>query len=408
MHFIFAAKKDFEKMEKKVLAPYAVKSERSRGREFPETEDLSRTVFQRDCDRIVHSKPFRRLSGKTQVFVATYGDHFRDRLTHTLEVAKVARDIARNLKLNEDLVEAIALAHDLGHTPFGHAGEAALDKIMRKFGLSFEHNKQSKRIVEKLEKQFPNFEGLNLSYELRQGLEKHQTVYDQNAEKISGKTLEAQVVDIADEIAYHNHDLDDGLRSKLFNFKDLQKLVLWREASKKVYKKYGKISDAVILRHRFVSQIFSLMAENVIKTAARNIARYKIKTPEDVLKNKQNIVCFSSNFSRKIKELRRFLWNKMYNSPRVKKYSRRGQKIIEKLFWKLYKNPKLMPKRFWGRIATGKGAPRLAGRINCLASLRLGLSEAILSPSSYRTALAIVVKDYVAGCTDEYAIKLTN
>lgn len=361
--------KDFEKMETLNLAPYAVKSSQSRGREFPETEDLTRSIFQRDCDRIVHCKPFRRLSGKTQVFVATYGDHFRDRLTHTLEVAKVSRDLARNLRLNEDLVEAIALAHDLGHTPFGHAGEEALNKIMKKFGLHFEHNQQSKKIVEKLEKQFPNFNGLNLSYEVRQGLEKHQTVYDQNSRKISGKTLEAQIVDIADEIAYHNHDLDDGLRSKLFNFKDLQRLVLWRDAQKKVYKKYGKISDSVILRHRIVSQIFSSMAENVLKTAAKNIARYKIKT--------NNIICFSADFGRKVKQLRNFLWRKMYNSARVKKYSKRGRKIIEKLFWKLYKNPKLMPKSFWGRI----GEP---------------------------DALEVVVKDYVAGCTDAYAEKMLN
>lgn len=369
--------KDFEKMEAKNLAPYAVKSSQSFGREFPETEDLTRSIFQRDCDRIVHCKPFRRLSGKTQVFVATYGDHFRDRLTHTLEVAKVSRDIARNLRLNEDLVEAIALAHDLGHTPFGHAGEEALNKIMQRFGSRFEHNQQSKRIVEKLEKQFPNFNGLNLSYEVRQGLEKHQTVYDQNSRKISGKTLEAQVADIADEIAYHNHDLDDGLRSKLFGFKDLQKLVLWREAFTKVYKKYGKISDQVVLRHRVVSQIFSFMAENILKQTIKNIAHYKIKTPEHVLKNKNDIICFSANFGRKVKQLRNFLWRKMYNSAQVKRHSLRGQKIIEKLFRKLYKNPKLMPKSFWGRI----GKP---------------------------DALEVVVKDYVAGCTDAYAEKMLN
>lgn len=377
MNFVTALKKDFEKVECKNLAPYAVKSLQSLGRQFLETEDLNRSVFQRDRDRIIHSKPFRRLSGKTQVFVATYGDHFRDRLTHTLEVAQIARDLARNLKLNEDLVESIALAHDLGHTPFGHAGEEALDRIMKKFGLRFEHNEQSKRIVEKLEKQFPNFDGLNLTHEVRQGLAKHQTLYDQNDKKIEGKTLEAQVADIADEIAYHNHDLDDGLRSKLFNFKDLQKLVLWREAFEEVYKKCGKISDPVILRHRIVSRIFSFMAENVLKTAARNIVRYKIKTLEDVLKNNEKIVSFSADFGEKVKQLRQFLWERMYNSPQVKRHSRRGQKIIEKLFRKLYKNPKLMPKSFWGRI----GKP---------------------------DALEVVVKDYVAGCTDAYAEKILN
>ena len=251
-------KRELEKREAKLLAPYAVLSSKSSGRKRRGKKDPTRTEFQRDRDRIIHSKPFRRLSGKTQVFVATYGDHFRDRLTHTLEVAQVARDIARNLALNEDLCEAVALAHDLGHTPFGHAGEYTMNEIMRGLGNHFEHNEQSKRIVEVLE-------DLNLTHEVLAGLAKHQTLYDQRMKKITGKTLEAQVVDIADEIAYHNHDLDDGLRSELFTFKHVGRLALWKDALAEVRKLYGRNLDSDDLRRKVVSRIISLMIDDVLK-----------------------------------------------------------------------------------------------------------------------------------------------
>lgn len=376
---MIATKQKLEQRERITLAPYAVKSSQSRGRAFSEKKDPTRTDFQRDRDRIIHSKAFRRLSGKTQVFVATYGDHFRDRLSHTLEVAQVARDLARNLRLNEDLCEAIALAHDLGHTPFGHAGEFTLNEIMEQFGRHFEHNEQSKRIVEVLEKQFPHFDGLNLMYEVRQGLAKHQTLYDQRTKKIVGKTLEAQVVDLADEIAYHNHDLDDGLRSALFSLKELEKLAIWREALEAVYKKYGRPSrkklDPVILRHRVVSYLISLMINDVLETTQKNLRQGFIRNLADVLKCKKNLIHFSAGFEKKVKQLRKFLWERMYQSPQVLKHSSRGQRILKNLFWRFYKNPKLLPKRFWERI--GKSDP-----------------------------LEIVVKDYVAGCTDRYATQI--
>lgn len=340
-----------------------------------EKDDGARTIFQRDKDRIIHSKAFRRLSGKTQVFVATYGDHFRDRLTHSLEVAQVARDLCRRLSLNEDLAETVALAHDLGHPPFGHAGEYTLNAIMQGFGLRFEHNEQSKRIVEQLEKQFPDFEGLNLSYEVRQGLAKHQTYYDQKGKKISGKTLEAQVVDLADEIAYHNHDLDDGLRSSLFTFKDLGALSLWKKASAQVFKKYGIIKNSMVLRHRTVSQLISLMIEDVAVNTQKELKRKKIKTLKQVLLQKNNIVGFSPKFSKEVIALRKFLWKYMYHSRQVLSHSERGQKILKKIFWYLYKNPKKMPRHFYGKI--GKPDP-----------------------------LEVVVKDYVAGCTDAFATAL--
>jgi dGTPase len=373
---MIATKKQLERTEKQILASYAVLSSKSAGRKFKESEDQTRTCFQRDRDRIIHSKAFRRLSGKTQVFVATYGDHFRDRLSHTLETAQVARGLARNLRLNEDLCEVIALAHDLGHTPFGHAGEFALDKIMQKFGSHFEHNEQSKRIVEFLEKQFPHFDGLNLSFEVLQGLMKHQTLYDQNNHKITGKTLEAAVVDISDEIAYINHDLDDGLRSRLLTIKDLMKVKLWSEAVSAVQKKYGKFNlnaklSAKILRTRAVSHIFSLMVEDVLNQTSKNIKKRKIRSVKDAMAEKKDLVGFSTAFKKKVSQLRKFLWDNMYQSKEVIKNSSRGQKIIEKLFWKLYKNPKLLPSRFYGRIKT--------------------------------EPLEVVVKDYMAGCTDQFA-----
>ncbi|MFA6521188.1 MAG: dNTP triphosphohydrolase [Candidatus Gracilibacteria bacterium] len=368
-------KKELEKREAQNLASYAVLSSKSQGRQFPETEDLTRTVFQRDRDRIIHSKSFRRLSGKTQVFVATYGDHFHDRLSHTLEVAQVARDLARNLRLNEDLCEVVALAHDLGHTPFGHAGEQALNKIMQDFGLEFEHNEQSRRIVETLEKQFPNFDGLNLSYEVTQGLIKHQTFYDQDGKEIAGKTLEAQVVDIADEIVYLSHDLDDGLRSELFKMEDLNKIIIWRDAEKEVVKKYKTKMDDDILRRRIVSNVMSIMISDVLNKTVENLKKYKIRTLKDVLNQPKNIVEFNAKLKKKLLQLRDFLWNRMYKSAEVKKYSVRGQKIIEKLFWQMYKKPSLLPRRFCDRIKHGE--PK-----------------------------EVVVKDYVAGCTDVYAENL--
>ena len=330
---------------------------KSFGREFSETEDKTRTPFERDRDRIIHSKSFRRLSGKTQVFVATYGDHFRDRLTHTLEVAQIARGMSRSLGLIEDLAEAISLAHDLGHTPFGHAGEEEMDKIMRGFGFHFEHNEQSKRIVEKLEKQFPNFDGLNLTFEVRQGLAKHQTVYDQSGKKILNKSMEAQVADIADEIAYINHDLDDGLRSELFSFKNLKQLELWSEATEAVFSKYGKIADPMVFRHRTISHLTSMMIGDAVNNAKKS------KIPS---------LSFSEKFKEKIIKVREFLWNNMYQSPAVLSHSKKGREIIRKLFVKLYKNPNLMPKSFYKKV-------------------------------DIDDPLEIIVKDYVAGCTDQYA-----
>lgn len=358
------------------LAPYAVPYDLSlRGRAWPEPEDPSRTPFQRDRDRIIHSKAFRRLSGKTQVFIATYGDHFRDRLTHSLEVSQVARDIARCLRLNEDLAEAVALAHDLGHTPFGHAGQDALDELMREHGLFFEHNQQSKRVVEKLEIQFPGFKGLNLTGETLDGLAKHQTLYDQKTEKIRGKTLEAQLVDIADEIAYHTHDLDDGLRSKLFSMKELSRLALWRRSARDVAIRFGSTIDGAITLRRIVSQCMSLMIRDVIVQTQKNIKKCGVHSLAAVLARRNELVSFSSRFAVEIRQLRRFLWDHMYQSPAVMRHTRRGQKIIRGLFRALLKRPRLLPANFYERI-------------------------------DVEDPVVVVVKDYIAGMTDEFATRL--
>jgi len=360
-----------EAREKKILAPYAVHSSTSQGRAYPEHPSETRTCFQRDRDRILHSKAFRRLSGKTQVFVDRYLDHVRDRLSHSLEVAQVGRDLARALRLNEDLTEAICLAHDLGHTPFGHAGEHALDKIMRQFGSHYEHNEQSKRIVEKLETHFPRFAGLNLSFEVRDGLAKHQTRYDQAGKEISGKTLEAQIADLADEIAYHNHDIDDGIRARLFTIRDLKKLKLWKRASERVQKNHGKNLSDEIAVSRGISALFSMMTKNILKTAQRRLASHKIQTLDDVAKHPRNIIGFSATFEKEVAEVRDFLWKRMYQSPQVLRYSRRGQKILTTVFWHFYKQPKLLPPKFREKI-------------------------------DMEDPLEVVVKDYIAGMTDSF------
>lgn len=357
------------------LAPYAIPYATTLGRVHAEIHDATRTPFQRDRDRIIHSKAFRRLSGKTQVFVATYADHYRDRLTHSLEVAQVARDIARSLGLNEDVVEAVGLAHDLGHPPFGHAGQDTLNELMAEFGDHFEHNEQSKRVVEVLEHAFPNFEGLNLTREVLDGLAKHQTLYDQKTKKMIGKTLEAEVVDLADEIAYHSHDIEDGLRAKLFTVDDLSQLSVVARAREHVEKKYGKGVENYFLKRRLVSQNMSLMIADVIHQSEINLTRHSIKTLKDVIAEPQSLVQFSAAFDRDLAQLRTFLMERMYSSPKVLRLSHRGQSILKKLFRHFLKHPDKLPKAYRQRI----------DRID---------------------PLHVVVKDYVAGMTDEFATNL--
>ncbi len=336
---IFTRQK-LEELEKLRLAKYAVISAKSKGRKYTEVFNDERLCFQRDKDRIIHSRSFRRLDEKTQVFMAGMGDHYRTRLTHTLEVAQISRDLARRLGLNEDLCEAIALAHDLGHPPFGHGGEEALNEVMKEFGMSFEHNRQSKRIVEKLENLYPGFDGLNLTFEVLEGLMKHQTAWDQADRDFDGGThLEAQIVNIADEIAYTNHDMDDGIRSGLINPGELEKFKVWQLSKKAVKNKYGDFDDEQVFISRMISNIISMMIDDLTHETEKRIIKNGISNFSDVLNLNGKIADFSENMKKMISELRKFLYENFYMNPKISEFIERGKTMIRELFYFYLKNP---------------------------------------------------------------------
>lgn len=362
-----------QEREKYILAPYAVKSSESAGRKFEETSHDERLCFQRDRDRIIHCKAFRRLDQKTQVFVAGAGDHYRTRLTHTLEVTQIGRDIARRLDLNEDLCEVIALAHDLGHPPFGHAGEEALDEIMREFGSHFEHNEQSRRIVEVLEKTYPDFDGLNLTLEVLDGLIKHQTAWDQSEKEFETSAhIEAQVVNIADEIAYTNHDMDDGLRSGIISVSQLRELELWNIAEAKVLERYGKDVDEQVLISRTISSIISEMITDLCEQTLSNIKKYNIRTPEDAQKFEGSIAIFSKTMSENLAAMRKFLYENFYLNPLISAFTSDGKRMIKGLFRHYVSDPDNFPKK---------------------DDLKSGDDP------------TVAVKDYIAGMTDGFLTK---
>lgn len=319
-----------------LLAPCAVPFSGRKGRMFEETGDETRFTFQRDRDRIIHTLAFRRLQGKTQVFVSGEGDHYRSRLTHTMEVAQISRDMARTLMLNEDLAECIALAHDLGHPPFGHAGEEALDAWMRtrkkdvpKGKALFEHNLQSYRVVTVLEDHASAYKGLNLNREVLYGLLKHTSPYDRPAglPKDFGTSLEAQIVDLADEIAYTGHDVDDGLRAKLFSINDLKEIPFAKEAITRSRKRDTSIRGALI--HLLVNDIYTL-AHDTLPTYG---------SVADVERAQETILVFSRGMAMRIKQLRTFLWNRMYQHPRVRSRTEEGQRIVRVLCERLSAEP---------------------------------------------------------------------
>lgn len=315
------------------LQPYGVSSKKSRGRKYDEPIDPQRLPFQKDRDRIIHCRAFRRLKEKTQVFVAHYGDHYRTRLTHTLEVSQVSRDLARTLGLNEDLAEAIALAHDLGHTPFGHAGESALDACLKPYGLRFEHNEQSRRIVEELEEIYAKFPGLNLSLEVIEGLMKHQSSWDNPSKKDRVRpALEAQLVNLGDEIAYQNHDVDDGLRSGLFTEKDLENVQVWRWACEASLDQDGPIKEDKIRIARRVSKMIGMMIWDIAEETSHRIVENGIKTLPQVYATKESLVGFSKEMAKANEELKEFLAARLYFNPQVQVLSEHGQKVIKTLF----------------------------------------------------------------------------
>ncbi len=351
-----------EARELKWLAPYAIKSASSRGRVYPEKEHDFRTAFQRDRDRIVHSTAFRRLEYKTQVFVNHEGDHYRTRLTHTIETTQIARTIGRILGLNEDLIEAIALAHDLGHGPFGHAGQETLAKLMKNRG-GFEHNCQALRIVEELEESYAGFPGLNLTYEVREGLRKHA------ANRF--RFLESEVVDHADEIAYHCHDLDDGVRAGLLALGDIEKVRLLRETYEYVEARAGRAND--LIKHRMMIRLLiNRMVNDLVNETKRKLCILGIESARDVAKQKRPVVDFSREMKSKTAEMRRFLWKRLYNHPRVTAKTKEGQRYIIQLFKAYVDGKTKLPRQILHR------------------SKKDGLERAVC--------------DYIAGMTDRYAL----
>ncbi len=320
------------------LASYAQKNKTSLGRKYEETPDPNRLPFQRDRDRIIHTTSFRRLQGKMQVVSPQYGDHFRNRLTHSIEVAQVSRDLARQLKLNEDLTEAISLAHDLGHPPFGHTGEKTLDKKMKILGSNFDHNKQSLRVVENFERRYLDFDGLNLSQEILEGIQKHETFFDRpTSTNIYSPHLEAQLVDISDEIAYLSADLEDGLRGGFFSIKDLTQI----EISNLAIETLSETEETH--RSTIIRRIIKQLLIQIIKNTEENIEKFKIKTLEDVQQSKEKIVYFDPVFFKKFKQLKNFLFKNFYLSPQVKEMTKNGEQIISEVFDFLYNNSKQIP-----------------------------------------------------------------
>ena len=342
----------FEAEEAERLAPYAVKSGASRGRVHPEDEHPYRTAFQRDRDRIVHSRAFRRLEYKTQVFVYHEGDHYRNRLTHTLEGGQISRTIARVLRLNEELAEAIVLAHDLGHTPFGHAGERVLDRLMDGAG-GFDHNRQSLRVVDLLEDRYPRYRGLNLSYETREGILKHGCNWAHPLpvpESTPQPSLEAQVADDADEIAYTNHDLDDGLRSGLLRPEQLDALALWRETRDEVARRVGPVRERVLLAQVIVALINRLVTDLVQASAAR-LEALRPDSADAVRHAPERLLGFSPEIAKLAREIKGFLGREFYQHPRVLEASARAETILGDLFEAFTHDTSLLPAHVRERAA---------------------------------------------------------
>lgn len=367
-------RKDLERKEE-ALAPYAQKSKSTKGRRYKEEEHPYRSCYQRDKDRIIYSTAFRRLEYKTQVFVNHEGDYYRTRLTHTLEVSQIAKSIARALRLNEDLVEAISLAHDLGHTPFGHSGEDALHELMRDHG-GFDHNSQGLRVVDYLEERYPDFPGLNLTHEVREGIIKHSTPFDRPRpvvpfESEGSPILEIQVVDIADEIAYDNHDLDDGITSALIKEEDLRKVRLWFETDKAVRRRFPHIKDET-RKYQIIRALIDSQVTDVLNQTEYNIKKFKIQKPQDTVKIPERIVTVSRQTQALRWPMREFLKEKLYQHYRVVRMANKAYRFITSLFKIYIDKPEQLP-------------PTTQSRLKKEDERR-------------------VICDYIAGMTDRYAL----
>jgi dGTPase len=372
---MFVLREDYEEREARFLAPYGFKSRESRGRAVPEDEHSYRTAFQRDRDRILHTTAFRRLEYKTQVFVIYEGDYYRTRLTHTLEVAQIGRTLARALGANEDLVEAICLAHDLGHPPFGHAGEATLNALMTGHG-GFDHNRHSLRIVDFLEQRFPEFRGLNLTWEVREGIVKHETEYDvadaAGFEPEKRGTLEAQLANPADEIAYNAHDLDDGLRSGLITPRDLDGIAWWDQLKESIGWSGDHFTE--LIRHRLIRRFIGLLVTDLVTETHRRLEMWRPDSPEAVRSLHENIVAFSPEVERMTRELKTFLLERLYRHPRVIRMQKKAERVVAELFQAYVAEPAQLPLEVQARLEEGEDLYR-------------------------------VVCDYIAGMTDRFALQ---
>jgi len=356
-----------EQHEEECLAVYGLKSRDSRGRQNPEEEPLYRTAFQRDRDRIVHSAAFRRLEYKTQVFVNDAGDYYRTRLTHTLEVAQIGRTVARALGANEDLVEAICLAHDLGHAPFGHAGEDSLNSVMQAHG-GFNHNAQSFRVVTTLEVRYPGWQGLNLTLEALEGIAKHEAARDLSGlmgldPKTRG-SLEAQIANIVDELAYSAHDLDDGLLSGLLIPAQLEELEVWRTLCDRL-DWHGTQLDEV-MRHRFIRELVGMLVDDLLTVTDGRIQALNPRSSNDITTQPDNIVKFSDEIWSMSRKLKKFLYANMYFHPSVISMARRADRIIVALFESYIEEPRQLPKLWQVRLERDGLHRTVADYIACL------------------------------------------
>jgi dGTPase len=368
-------RQELEDIERQTLAPFAQFSGDTRGRKHQEAPPLWRTQYQRDRDRVIHSRAFRRLEYKTQVFLNGTGDHLRTRLTHTMEVAAIARNIASALRLNTDLVETIALAHDLGHSPFGHKGETVLNELMRGHG-GFEHNHHSLRIVEELEQKYPKFHGLNLSWEVLEGLAKHQTAFDRPGVKkgfiAKHPSLEAQIANLADEITYYSHDLDDGLDAGLLSEKELGRHVrVWAQAAKLVKREHGKLPEEC-RRYFIIRTIIDMQIADVLATSERLITKAGVQSADDVRRFAKPLIQYSPERRKLNVELRKYLYKNLYFNDVVNEPHIRAKQLLRDLFGHFLKHPKEIGEQARKHVR------------------KLGRHRAIC--------------DYIAGMTDRYAI----
>ena len=357
-------------------ASYAVSANNTQGRAFAEPSHRYRSDFERDRDRIIHSAAFRRLKGKTQVFSPEINDFYHTRLTHTMEVAQIGRTIAKTLNLNEALTEAICLGHDLGHSPFGHGGEKALNEIMADYG-GFEHNAQTLRIVDLLERPYPDFKGLNLMYETRLGLAKHRSTYDDPAANNFAEkncSLEGQIADLADRIAYNCHDLDDGMHAKMISLDQIEKIEICALAADKC--NAAAIDDSYIRNTRIVKTIIDILVSDCIDTSEKNIAAANLKSPADVYNREKNLISLSPVAEARLIELEKFLLDNMYEHSTLKSASPKVSELLTKAFNRFCSNPTEIPKYYQGFIE------------------EFGIQRAVC--------------DYISGMTDWYCLDITK